>query len=344
MASPLLMFPVLEHEGSIQVGDKTRIRADKTFKSGAAAAFSAINITPDQTNEVAVYSSTQEDWYLDWVYTSWSADVTASYNDKIDFSQSTDLVATVTPGVYASKALYATAIQTALNAAGGSGTFTVTVDEFDELTISNSTTNFILKPNGDNRQTSLLPHIGFPEETSGASSVTGEPIEYGFKKILLESENSDGSNTKVSHIKLYSVEGDKLFSRDEDLMTWEPDIMKYVPAGRSTYLNIHREAQNQILYYLDKEGYTDIYQKKFTKFALVMIDEVREWSTFLALSIIMWGLSNKVDDVFLKRHYEYLKKAQEARSRAILRIDIDGDKVVDLGEDVDLMYGSIFRR
>jgi hypothetical protein len=343
----MAIFPVLDHEERLQLGDKTRLNAEKCFVAPlGTTAIATVAITPglDGSSSSVYDSSTQENWYLDWIFNSWTFDIVAGYNDKIDFNQGGEKVATITPATYTLATLL-DEIETRLNAVSGiSGTFTVSSDEKDRITISNDTASFELLPvTGDNSPTSLLAHIGFKKDLAG-SSVTGKRVEYSQKKVVLSINNGGVAQTVTKYVKVYSVAGDALFSNDQDLLTWETDIMKYVARGRSTYLNIHREAQDQIVYWLDKEGYTNVYQEKYDKFDIIDVSEVNEWSAFLTLSILMWNISNKVDDVFLKRHFEYKNKAQEARNRAVLRLDINEDGVQDVGENIDIKYGSIYTR
>ncbi len=344
----MAIFPVLDYEERLQLGDKVRLNAEKCFVGPLGeTAITTATITPGLgATAASVFASGDlPSWYLDWIFTTWNCDIITGYNDKIDFNQSGAKTATLTQGTYTLAQLL-TEIATRLNAVVGiSGTFSVTSDEDDKITISNDTTAFSLLPvTGDNQPTSLLPHIGFKKDSQSSSSIEGKRVEYLQKRIALAIGNGVLSSTLYKYIKLYSVAGDALFSSDQDLITWEPDIMKYVKSGRSSWLDIHREAQDQILYYLDKEGFTNIYEEKYDKFDIIDVSEVNEWSAFTVLSIIMWGISNKTDDVFLKRHFEYRNKAAEARNRAVLRLDVDEDGAADVGEEIDIKYGTIVTR
>lgn len=340
------VFPVLDYEQRLQVGDKTRLNAEKCFVAPlGTTAISTLTITPGLDGSAQnVYSATAEDRYLDWIFSSVTYDIVTGVNDKLDFDQSGEKVATLTQGTYSLSTLLSHIVTQLNGVAGISGTFSASSDENNKVTLSNSTTSFELLPEtGSNKLTSVLPHIGFKKNISGAS-VISKPVEYGIKKVLVTANNGGTAQTLSKYVHLFTEQGDALFSGDQDLITWEPDIMQWVQRGRSSFLNIHREAQDQIIYWLDKEGYTNVYQEKYTKFDLLDISEVNEWSAFLTLSIIFWGISNKTDDVFLKKHFEYLNKSQEARNRAVLRIDVDGDGVVDLGENLDIKFGVVVTR
>jgi len=138
--------------------------------------------------------------------------------------------------------------------------------------------------------------------------------------------------TSTDTIEVISAADDTLFSDDTDLIMHEADILKWVPSGRNSFLNIHRRAQERILAWLDEGGYTDSDGNRITKAAILDLQEVKEWSLFMTLRLIFEGISNAVDDVFDQKAKKYASREKEARSRDKLRIDFDGDGVIDTGE------------
>jgi len=145
-------------------------------------------------------------------------------------------------------------------------------------------------------------------------------------------------------ITVYSEAQDNLFSTDQDLRLHEPEILKWVVDGRSSFLDMHRRAQTLILKWLDKEGYVDVNGNPFTKAAVVDVEEVKSWSTFLVLKLIFEGLSNAVDDVFAVKAKYYNGKMQEYRKKALLRIDVDGDGEAENYEGIEPAFGFVARR
>lgn len=137
---------------------------------------------------------------------------------------------------------------------------------------------------------------------------------------------------------------DKLFSTDSDLVTHEADIMRWVKDGRNSHNDTHRRAQTIILKWLDKEGYVDINAIPFTKDAVIDIEEVRQWSIYIVLRLIFESISNAVDDVFSAKAKYYKGLEVDWRNRAALRLDVDGDGVVDQGEEIDPKFGVVVRR
>jgi hypothetical protein len=136
---------------------------------------------------------------------------------------------------------------------------------------------------------------------------------------------------------------DNLFSTDEDLQNHEPDILKWIREGRSSYKDVHRRAQELILDTLYRLGFTDNENNRLTAADLIDVLEIREWSTFLTLHIIFFGLSNAVDDVFARKAAEYLKQAQLRMDSKSLKADLDGDGDAT-NEGYDMTSISVFRR
>jgi len=144
---------------------------------------------------------------------------------------------------------------------------------------------------------------------------------------------TDGSPTNVSTtLTVVTAAADYLFSNDADLVTHEPDILKWVTDGRDSFLNLHRRSQELIMAFLDEKGLTDSSGDRLTKAAIIDIEETRQWSTFLCLRLIFEGLSNAIDDIYSEKAKRYEKLEQQARNRFILRIDLDGDGDAEVGE------------
>lgn len=137
---------------------------------------------------------------------------------------------------------------------------------------------------------------------------------------------------------------DHLFSTDDDLVAIESDIMKYVPDGRSSWIREHRKAQTLIISWLNKNNVRDNMGNLITKANVIDTTELREWSTFLTLSLIYKALSNSVDDVFDKKSKEFSSQAVDARYMYSLRLDLDNDGVLGSGEGVMLRTVQMVRR
>lgn len=232
-----MIFPVLEAEGVLQVLDKTRLSAVKSFVSKDNDPITLVEIEPEAGDGfIDVTGTSYKDWYLDWSY-------------------------------------------------------------------------------------------------SGPSRL-----------IVVSVRITAGSVTTTSKtIQIYTALDDYLFSNDLDIMGLEPDILKYVPQGKNSYLSVHREAQKKILDWLDEAGYKDTSGNRLTKDAMILLDEVRSWSRYLVLSLIFRSIYNAVDDVFVDKAKYYESLALKASSRAFLRLDLDGDGEISTGEAVQILSRDLVR-
>lgn len=233
----MAIFPVLETEDVIQIGDKIRLNGTKSFLSKDNVAVTLVEIEPEAGNGfITVTGTSYKDWYLDWSY-------------------------------------------------------------------------------------------------SGAT-----------RTVVVSLRITAGTTTTVTQsVSVVTAADDYLFSNDYDIKALEPDILKYVPEGRKSYLNVHREAQKKILDTLDEAGYTDTEGNKLTKSAVVDISEVRAWSKYLALSFIFRGIYNAVDDVFAEKARHYESMASKAFDRAKIRLDLDGDGAIAVGEAVEVVSRDLVR-
>lgn len=145
-------------------------------------------------------------------------------------------------------------------------------------------------------------------------------------------------------VSVLTEAADKLFSTDSDLKLHEPDILNWTEEGRNTFKNVHRRAQKLMIEYLKREGFRDINGDFFTIAAIVNIENVKQWSTYLTLRLIFEGLSNATDDIFSDKAKRYKGLEVTWRKTVLLNIDVDGDGVVDDFEGLDLAYAFVARR
>ena len=166
----------------------------------------------------------------------------------------------------------------------------------------------------------------------------------GTKTVSCRITTSGAPVTKTVTLAVLTESEDNLFSSDTDLTALEHDILKWVPQGRNTFKNYHRKAQSLIMAWLDENGHTDIDGNRLTKDAFVDKEEVKHWSAALTLSLIFSSISNSVDDVFMEKSKEYASLAVSHRKRLILRLDVDGDSVIDTNEGINIKTLDMVRR
>lgn len=169
----------------------------------------------------------------------------------------------------------------------------------------------------------------------------------GSKVITLKLDDGSGEVTFTKTIDIVSEATDSLFSKDADLIPHEEDILKWLPDGRSTWNYMHRKAQDLILKELYKSR---IYADDGTKLAAAQVidkDEVKEWSIFKTLEMIMNFTSNKPDDVFRQKAKYYASKEVGWMNYALnsLRLDFNKDgEITDSEEKRDFRTTMVIRR
>lgn len=149
----------------------------------------------------------------------------------------------------------------------------------------------------------------------------------GTKTISLRITTDGSPVTITKDIVCISEVDDKLFSTDDDLKVHEVSILKFVPRGKNSFNYVHRLAQNEILEQLYKDGYTDFNNVKLTKDAVIRTDELKQWSKYLVLRLIFRDLSNAIDDIYDKKSNRYESAEHTWRTKAILKLDFNGDGV-----------------
>jgi len=330
------IFALLDFEGEVQIKDKTRLNALKSFASKAASELTTCTITPGVgASAIDVFSSDPNDMYLDWVYESLSFDIDST-NNTLSFDEGgAALTATISSGNYTLSTL-AAEIKTQMDSAGAF-TYTVTANSSGSMTIA-ATGAFTLL------DCDLLEQLFFDINDIASASQESDVIEYGMRKITVVVGNGTLTDTKYFYQNVYTSAGDRLFCSDQDLTAHEPDLMKWVPNGRASYKDVIRRSQRLIMAWMDEKGWVNAYQEKLNKWDVADLEEVKQWSIFQTLKLIMQGLSNQTDDVFDKKAKEYSKFEEAARQRVILRLDINKDGVVDATEGVSIYSGSLFRR
>ena len=197
-----------------------------------------------------------------------------------------------------------------------------------------------------------------PEALAGYVTVSGVGIaqkdwylDWGYtadgtKTVTLEITTDGAPSTFTFSIEVLTSADDALFASDQDLKKFEPDIMKWLPSGKSTWNFIHRKVQEKILTEIYKSRIFADDGTKLEKTEVIDKAEVREWATFSALSIIFKGIQNATDDVFGQKADEYNAKSKKFMeySLNVLALDYNKDGSVDLSEKMDFRSGTLVRR
>ena len=150
------------------------------------------------------------------------------------------------------------------------------------------------------------------------------------------------ASAKDFTIEVVSQAEEKLFNSDEDILSYEPGMYPYLPDGKADFKWLARIAQTAILAKLDEMGIHDSNGGKLTIDDVTDITEFHRWSTFMSLRILMEGLSNQVGDIWHEKYLRYSEMEEDAKNRAIIRMDLDNDGTAD--DKIRNMSGGIFRK
>jgi hypothetical protein len=166
------------------------------------------------------------------------------------------------------------------------------------------------------------------------------------KTVTLKLTDTDGVNIYTKTINAVSALTDYLYSNDDELKVQEPDIMKWLPSGRSSWNFVHRKVQDAIVTEIYKDGITSNDGSKVTKQQIKDVKEVQDWATFEALVIIFLGISNAVDDIYMKKSSIYKEYAKVSKDLAMnkLGIDLNKDGLITANEELGLRSATLVRR
>lgn len=220
------------------------------------------------------------------------------------------------------------------------------VVQVDDMTRIDAGGSFVSSDEGDITTLRISPNNGVDwfDVTLVSSSMDKYFLDWaydtaGTQTIQVEITTTLTAATIKSYtLEVLSVEDDCLFSDDNDLVRFEPEVLCYLRHGRSSFLDIHRCAQQIILDYLnlqieikDCENPCDVPRKLVAK-DLFCKQEVKTWSVYQTLVLIYEGLSNQVDDIFDKKSIKYTGLMNAARNRAEITVDYDQDGKADKKE------------
>lgn len=187
-----------------------------------------------------------------------------------------------------------------------------------------------------------------PEASAGYVAVTSDKyLDWAYatagEKTATVRVTTDGApTTKEITLTVVSEADDRLFSNDKDIISHEADIYRFLREGRASFLDFHRVAQKMILDDLDQRGLVDSNGNKLTALDIFDLEEVKEWSRYLALSLIFKSVQGEVDDVYSIKAQSYMNMADKQRTRTTVRLDTNQDGSVD--SRPDFFSGRLVRR
>ncbi len=133
----------------------------------------------------------------------------------------------------------------------------------------------------------------------------------GTKTITLRvTTTSSDTQDFTKDVVVLDITTQGLFSKDDDLYKYEPDIDSLLPKKWSSWNLIHLEAQKQIVQWLDFKGIRRSDGTTYTASDILDKKQVREWSALLVLSLIYQGNSNQTGDIFSSKSTLYKNLAE----------------------------------
>lgn len=333
-----MLLAILENEEKIQVGDLTRFKASKSIAvKGSANPINAVKITAGASaTEVNVFDSDSNNWFLDWAFNEQSFDIDSTNRQVLFKVGGVEYSTNIAVGTYATLALLLAQIKTVIEAVASPLTVTFSVGKYNRITITPSDASFSPVLNQD--PASLFDQLQFVKD-----SLVSMPVEYSTKIIELEVSSISESATIKKYVKLYTPEGDKLFSSDADLTTRERDILKWTAEGRASFIAEHRAAQEEILEWLYDNNILDGDGNRLTKWSIVRTPELNLWSTYKVLANLMLSFSNAVDDDFDQKAAKYNKIEIGYQNKFNLKVDTDLDGEQDAVQETSTSSGSLVR-
>lgn len=142
-----------------------------------------------------------------------------------------------------------------------------------------------------------------------------------------------GVFTKAYSLQILTEEEDCLFSKDCHLEAEEHDILRWIPAGRTSFNYVHRRAKERIFAWLEEQEYKDCKGNPLTKDDILKASEFKEWSLYMVFKIIFFDVYNSQGDVYKDKYTHYLGMEKQASNRAF-SFDLNGNGVDD-GPGVD---------
>lgn len=199
-------------------------------------------------------------------------------------------------------------------------------------------------------QGETIDQIEVEPEASAGFFIVSEYLDWayqtdGTKQITVRITGSISGPVDMTYsIDCISSADDNLFSSDSDLMAYEDDILKYIRNGRNSFLDKHRKAQEIILNELDANRIWKDDGTRYTALDIIDVQEFKQWSVFLTLKLICESLSKEVDDLWDSKASKYDTMMIQAKKRATLRLDSNGDTVIDEVDEKQDIYSTFMVR
>jgi hypothetical protein len=185
------------------------------------------------------------------------------------------------------------------------------------------------------------PGTGFIDVTADKTLDWAYDLE-GDKTVTLRLARGMDVETVTKTVTVLTQAQDRLFSSDKDLVAHEANVYDYLPKGFSSFNHVHRSAQQLILDSLSQRGYYTDSGVPLTKNDLFNVEEVKQWSKFLVLSMIFSNAQNEVGDFFAQKSQTYKELSERSAARAFITLDPNQSGTPE--QVISLTSGRLVRR
>ncbi len=130
-----------------------------------------------------------------------------------------------------------------------------------------------------------------------------------------------------------------LFSDDQDLRAVYPAVMNLLDDSEISFVLRHENARDDIVQFIRNSGIMKSSKElgvhdEIEAWDLLVIEEVRAWSKYLALSNIFSGVQSKEKGMWKEKSEEYEEKAENAKAAFFLSLDRNDDGIKDPEESL----------
>lgn len=142
-----------------------------------------------------------------------------------------------------------------------------------------------------------------------------------------------GVQTFTANYSIVDESSLNLLCDDSDLDMINPDVMKFLPIGRSSWTKERRLANKKVFDWLFSKKILKDDGSKLTEADIPDTEEFMRMAAYWSLYYIYSGLSNQVDDIFNRKAKEYKDEADLASAKALLTLDLgSGAEQKDMAE------------
>lgn len=168
----------------------------------------------------------------------------------------------------------------------------------------------------------------------------------GTKTVSLMITDGVTPVTVTQDIEAVLAVDDYLFSSDKDIIAEEPGILKYVIDGRNSFIDMHRNAQENIMEEIWKNRITSTSGAKLTLAEVLDKSEIKQWSKYMVLASIFNSISNDPGDIFEKKsdHYEKLEDEWQEMAFNVLKLDYNKNGTLEANEELDFRSSVLIKR